>query len=217
MAILGGQATPTGRTVIIVDDDRGVRSATARLLEREGYTVRCFDNGEAFLADGLSQDVAGIILDNRLPGISGLEILRALELAHDGPPVIMLTGHGDIGLAVEAMKLGASDFLEKPYRAQQLIDAIANLQLQEERPRVSDAARRDALEKVDRLTTRQREVLRGIALGEPNKLIAHRLGLSVRTVEAYRGQLMERLGVRSTAESVRIALLAGLLEPVLEA
>lgn len=211
-----GPTAPTERAVVIVDDDSAVRSSTARLLEREGYAVHSFDNGEAFLAAGLPPNIVGIILDNHLPGISGLEVLRALELKQDGVPVVMLTGHGDIGLAVEAMKLGASDFIEKPYRPQQLIDVVGNLQRREERPRVSDAARRDAQEKVDRLTVRQKDVLRGIALGESNKIIAHRLGLSVRTVEAYRGQLMDRLDVRNTAESVRIALLAGLVEPVPE-
>lgn len=214
--IIAGPTPATGRAVIIVDDDSAVRSSTARLLEREGYSVQCFANGEAFLAASISPNTVGVILDNRLPGMSGLDVLRALELKRDSVPIVMITGHGDIGLAVEAMKLGATDFLEKPYQPQQLIDVVANLQRQEERPRVSDAARRDAQEKVDRLTARQKEVLRRIALGESNKVIAHHLGLSVRTVEAYRGQLIDRLEARNTAESVRIALLAGLVEPVFE-
>ena len=128
------------------------------------------------------------------------------------PPVIILTGHGDIPLAVEAMKLGAIEFLEKPYPMRTLLELVTTLQKTSPTNSESDPQRIAAIAKIERLTGRQREVLRGIALGEPSKVTAHRLGLSVRTVEAYRGQLFERLDVRGMAEAVRIAVLAGLLD-----
>jgi two-component system response regulator FixJ len=126
--------------------------------------------------------------------------------------VVILTGHGDIPLAVEAMKLGAVEFLEKPYPMAHLIELVSTLDKAAVEAAVGDPQRLIAREKVDTLTTRQREVLKGVTLGEPSKVTAHRLNLSVRTVEAYRAQLFGRLGVRSIAEAVRIAVLAGMLE-----
>jgi two-component system response regulator FixJ len=124
----------------------------------------------------------------------------------------MLTGHGDIPLAVEAMKLGAAEFLEKPYPMKDLLDLVSTLEPVPPPSRDSDPQRAAAHDKVASLTKRQREVLKGMAIGEPSKVTAHRLDLSVRTVEAYRGHVFGRLGVRGMAEAVAIAVLAGLLE-----
>jgi two-component system response regulator FixJ len=126
--------------------------------------------------------------------------------------VVVLTGHGDIPLAVEAMKLGAVEFLEKPYPMRSLLDLVSNLERSSTTDAGDDPQRASAMAKVERLTSRQREVLRGIALGEPSKVTAHRLGLSVRTVEAYRGHVFERMDVRGMAEAVRIAVLAGITD-----
>lgn len=204
---------PSARpTIVIVDDDARVRTSTARLLEREGYFVTCFENGQSLLDSGIPPQTSGIILDVWMPGPSGLDVLRTLrDRGGPTPPVIMLTGRADVQLAVEAMKLGASDFLEKPYRANQLLGVLKRVGLANRTPSPSKAAQSAAAAKLLRLTNRQREVLKSLALGESNKRIAGDLGLSVRTVEAYRAQLMERLGARNTAEAIRIALLGDLL------
>jgi two-component system response regulator FixJ len=194
--------------VIIVDDDEGVRDSTSVLLGLAGHKVQTFPSGSALVEAGIPEGADVILLDLMMPGLNGLETLRALGTG-PLPSVIVLTGHGDIPLAVEAMKLGASDFLEKPYPSERLLDLVSTI---EPRPGVpgDDAARVAAQEKIERLTPRQREILKGLADGEQSKVTAHRLDLSVRTVEAYRGQLFSRLGVRRMADAVRIAVLAGL-------
>ncbi len=203
---------PVRPTILVVDDDRAVRASTARLLERAGYSVHCFNSGESLLASAILPETAGIVLDIWMPGISGLDVLRRLHERGPVPPVIMLTGGADIPLAVEAMKLGASDFLEKPYRPNRLLDVLKRAGVGSMLVRQSTrVAGGEAAAKVRALTSRQRDVLKRVALGESNKRIANDLGLSIRTVEAYRAQLMHRLGVRSTAAAVRIALLSGLL------
>jgi two-component system response regulator FixJ len=200
------------RIVVVVDDDPAVRDATTTLLEHAGHRVYAFDSGDALIEAGLPSDADIILLDIMMPGRNGLETLRTLGQSKDHPPVIVLTGHGDIPLAVEAMKLGAVEFLEKPYPMRSLLELVATLQKSMSADSESHPQRAAAITKIERLTARQREVLKGIALGEPSKITAHRLGLSVRTVEAYRGHLFERLDVRGMAEAVRIAVLAGLLD-----
>lgn len=198
------------RFVVIVDDDEGVRDSTSVLLGLAGHKVESFPSGSSLVESGVPQGTDVILLDLMMPGLNGLETLRALG-ANALPPVIVLTGHGDIPLAVEAMKLGASDFLEKPYPTERLLELVSTI---EPRPTAAhdETARSAAQEKVDRLTPRQREILKGLADGEQSKVTAHRLELSVRTVEAYRGQLFSRLGVRRMADAVRIAVLAGLAD-----
>ena len=171
-----------------------------------------FESGDALLEAGTPPATNVILLDIMMPGLSGLDTLRALTRQGARPAIIVLTGHGDIPLAVEAMKLGAVEFLEKPYPMQNLLDLVATVEADAIDGASTDVQRIDALEKLDRLTTRQREVLRGLAMGEQSKVTAHRLNLSVRTVEAYRGQLFSRLGVRGMAEAVRIAVVGGLLD-----
>lgn len=196
--------------VAVVDDDDAVRLSTARLLERAGHRVQTYSSGDAFLEARLPDQLDCVLLDMRMPGRNGLDVLRALGDRDTAPSVLVLTGHGDVPLAVEAMKLGAVDFLEKPYPAGALIDAIQGACELRARSRASESASREAVERVRTLSERQRQVLTGIVKGQPNKIIAYELDLSIRTVEAYRAQLLDKLGVRSTAEAVRIAIAAGL-------
>jgi two-component system response regulator FixJ len=201
-----------GRLVVVVDDDPAVRDSTVSLLEQAGYRVVAFDSGTALIDAGVPTATNVILLDIMMPGLNGLETLRTLGSDPQLPPVIILTGHGDIPLAVEAMKLGAVEFLEKPYPMRNLLELVSTVDKSSIKSTASDLQKAAARDKVATLSTRQREVLKGVALGEPGKVTAHRLGLSVRTVEAYRGHLFNRLGVRGMAEAVRIAVLAGLLD-----
>jgi two-component system response regulator FixJ len=201
-----------GRFVLVVDDDPAVRDSTVGLLEHAGHRVAAFESGTALVEAGIPSGTDIILLDIMMPGLNGLETLRVLRRDRDLPPVVVLTGHGDIPLAVEAMKLGAVEFLEKPYAMKNLLELVATLDKTSAVAASGDPQRALARDKVAALTSRQREVLKGVALGEPSKVTAHRLGLSVRTVEAYRSQLFGRLGVRGMAEAVRIAVMAGLLE-----
>jgi two-component system response regulator FixJ len=204
---------PVGqRVVVVVDDDPAVRDSTVAMLEHAGHSTHAFESGDALIDAGVPDDADIILLDIMMPGRNGLDTLRALNQGRPLPPVVVLTGHGDIPLAVEAMKLGAVEFLEKPYPMRSLLDLVSDLQRSPTSDAASDPQRASAIAKVERLTSRQREVLRGIALGEPSKITAHRLGLSVRTVEAYRGHLFERMDVRGMAEAVRIAVLAGIMD-----
>lgn len=190
------------------DDDEAVRCSTGELLVAAGYETRLYESGDAFLAD--LEGLAVAVLDVQMSGLNGISVLRKLQHLDRRPAVMVLTGHGDIGLAVQAMKLGAVDFLEKPCDPQDLLARVQNsIELAEQEPTTSRVDQ-SAIERISNLTPRQRDVLCGVAEGQASKVIAFKLGLSTRTVEAYRSQLLERLEVRSTAEAVRLALLAGL-------
>ena len=194
--------------VAVVDDDDAVRLSTARLLGRRGFDAMPFVSGDEFLAANLPGKFDCVLLDLRMPGTDGIGVLRILKERELWLKVVVLTGHGDIAIAVEAMRLGSLDFLEKPYQPAALVEAIKHVCASPPlmaSPKVDEEAR----EKVARLPPRQREVLHGILKGQQNKIIAYELGLSIRTVEAYRGQLLINLGVRGTAEAVRLALAAG--------
>jgi two-component system response regulator FixJ len=198
--------------IVIVDDDEAVGASTAQLLERIGHSVLTFPSGDSFLAATLPREVGCVLLDIRMPGTDGLQVMRVLRQRASSLAVIVLTGHGDIGLAVEAMKLGAVDFLEKPYRPDSLLEAIENALSRSLNTAESQHATTEARDKVAALSERQRDVLKGIVRGKQSKIIAHELDLSPRTVEAYRAQLLSKLGVRGTADAVKIALAAGLDE-----
>jgi two-component system response regulator FixJ len=144
-----------------------------------------------------------------MPGTDGVEVLKELKSGRFEGPVLMLSGHGDIALAVQAMRLGATDFLEKPYEADDLLERLANAFDNRAEPTL-ESIDPDAARLLQSLTPRQLDVLKEIAGGHPTKVIAHRLGLSPRTVDAYRAQLIERLRVRNTAEAVKVALFGGL-------
>lgn len=197
--------------VAIVDDNQSARASTGYLLESEGYRVLSFPSGDAFLeACPSEKNLACVLLDMQMPGRNGLDVLRELAVRADRPPALMLSGHADLELVVAAMRLGAVDFIQKPYPPRQLLRALENLAVLDEQPSAQRPDSREMVRLVEALSNRQRQILDGIVRGKPNKIIAWELQLSVRTVESYRADLLRRLGVRSIAEAVRIALAAGL-------
>jgi two-component system response regulator FixJ len=196
--------------IAIVDDDDAVRLSTAGLLMGAGHKVESFTGGSEFLASDLPGDVDCILLDMRMPGLDGLAVMRALSERDIRLPILVLTGHGDVPMAVEAMRLGAVDFLEKPYPLPALLKAIVRACDTPPADARARALDRQAQARVAALSDRQRDILRGLLKGKPNKIIAWELGLSIRTVETYRAQMLEKLGVRGTAEAVRLAIAAGL-------
>jgi len=196
-------------TVFVVDDDAAVRDSLAFLLEAAGFAVRTFDSAEAFL-DALRPDWAGCLLtDVRMPGLSGVELQETLARRGVELPVIVMTGHGDVPLAVRAMKAGAVDFLEKPFDDAQLIERLRQCRAEDAARRARRAARAHRREALERLTPRERQVLACLVAGKPNKIIAAELGISPRTVEVHRARVLEKLEARSLPELVRIALEAG--------
>jgi len=202
----------TGRHVYIVDDDDALRQSVEVLLEvAGGFATRSFASGEAFL-ETLAQLEAGcVLLDLNMPGMNGLEVLRRLHATDGRFETILLTGQGDIGVAVEAMKAGAIDFIEKPYDNRMLLNALDNGFARIEDREKEASAIQSARDGIERLTPREKDVLLGLIDGKANKIIAFELDISPRTVEIYRANLMDKLGVRSVAEAVRIAFAAGLV------
>lgn len=202
------------RSVYVVDDDDPVRLSLQTLLQQiPGLIVRGFASGDAFLAaiDGADRGV--LLLDFHMPGATGLEVLRSLQPRRERFATIMLTGRGDIGIAVQAMKAGALDFLEKPYNPDQLIDVIEAAFCRFEDDCARHARVEEARSRVATLSPREREVLLGLIEGRANKVIAHDLDLSPRTVEIYRANMMEKLDVGSLSEALRLAFAAGLVTP----
>jgi two-component system, LuxR family, response regulator FixJ len=192
--------------VHIVDDDEAVRQSLAFLLSSAGHAVRLYDSAKSFL-NGISGVKGGcLITDIRMPEMSGIELLRAMQAEACGLPAIVITGHGDVPLAVEAMKAGAVDFIEKPFDDAAILNAVKSaLQRDtgsEEGDRTAVAAR------IASLSERERQVLEGLVAGHPNKTIAYDLGISPRTVEVYRANLMAKMQARSLSELIRMAILA---------
>lgn len=198
--------------IAIVDDDEAVRQSTSQTVQRSGFHARMFASGDDFIGSETGEPVSCILLDLHMPGKTGLAVLAALRERGDSPPVIVITAHGDLAAAIDAMKLGACDFIEKPYKTDNLLAAIKAALESSVDVRDANAFRAHAVALVDTLTSRQRQVLLGILRGLQNKIIAFELGLSIRTIETYRAQLLEKLHVRGTAEAVRLALAAGLAE-----
>jgi FixJ family two-component response regulator len=196
-------------TVFLVDDDETARHAATFLLEAAGCRVRAFGTGEELLAE-CPKDAAGcVVLDVRLPGLSGLGVQDELIRRQLLMPVIVLTGYGEVSLAVRAFQRGAFDFIEKPYPADQLIDSVqAALTLDGERRR---RAREQAAfaGRVGQLTPREREVMAMVVVGKANKVVAYELGIAEKTVETHRAKVMEKMGVGSLAELVRLDALHG--------
>jgi len=195
--------------VHIVDDDAQVRASTSFLLRGRGYATEIYASGEEFLHQA-DLNRGCVLLDLRMPGMNGFEVQRALIERGAELPVIMLSGHGDIKIAVEAMKLGAMDFLEKPYGEHELIDALTRGCEASAAKAANRAGRAAAVARIETLSGREREVLQGLVAGHPNKGIARLLGLSVRTIEMHRARMLASLGVGSLAEAVRIAVAADL-------
>ncbi len=198
------------RVAYVVDDEPTVRRSLALLLRSADFAVQDFDCGEAFLCAAAALPFGCVLLDLRMPGMDGLAVQREMAVRGIKLPVVVVTAHGDVALAVQAMKAGACDFIEKPYDAEVILLAAeaALTRGGEERARARDAA--DAASRVAALTPREAEVLHGLVAGRSNKVIAFDLGVSSRTVEIHRANLMTKLGARSLSEAVRIALSAGL-------
>ncbi len=203
------------QSVYIVDDDQAVRQSLHGLLsERPNLVIRVFASGDAFLDNIEANDGGVLLLDFQMPGRDGIEVMRALQDRGAKFLTIMLTGQGDISLAVQAMKAGATDFLEKPYDPHHLLNL-----LDEAFARFSETSgiaqrREQARERIARLSPREHEVLMGLIEGRPNKVIAHQLDLSPRTVEIYRANMMEKLDVSSLSEALRLAYAAEVAVPV---
>lgn len=198
------------RTLHVVDDDAPFRRSLCFLLESVGWRVVGHASAEDFLTacPEPAADIACLILDVRMPLMSGLELQRALLSRGWQVPMIFITGHGDVELAVQAMKRGASDFLEKPFKDQALIDAVAEAVRNAAALRCDSEQRRSAKARIQRLSPREREVARLVAQGLPNKLIANQLAISVRTVHVHRQSLMGKAEVGSAAELARLMLQA---------
>jgi two-component system response regulator FixJ len=209
-AILPRTDGEVSKVVTIVEDDDAVGAFTAALLERAGYRVEIFGSGDAFLAAEHPGDSGCVLLDIRMPGANGLDVLRSLRSRDSMPPVVMLSAGSNVHEAVAAMKLGAVDVLPTPCPPGSLLQAIGQA-VDGGAARKAGAIDPDAAAKIATLPRRQRQVLQGVVRGKPNKIIAYDLGLSVRTVETYRAQFLRKLEVRGTAEAVRLALAAGLL------
>jgi two-component system response regulator FixJ len=205
MATEDGMMAEAGM-VHVVDDDAAVRDSLAMLLETAGLVVRTYESAADFLAV-VSRLTAGcVITDVRMPGIDGLTLQRHLLERQCGLPVIVMTGHGDVPIAVQALKSGAADFLEKPFDEDRLITAIQSALASNARARGDAAELADILTRRDSLTPREREVLDRLVAGQANKTIAFDLGTSPRTVEVQRARVMEKMGARSLAELVRMTI-----------
>jgi FixJ family two-component response regulator len=192
--------------IYIVDDDEAVRDSLRWLLEANGYAVRSFAGAEEFLATYDPEQVGVLIADIRMPGMSGLELQETL-IARKAPlPIVFITGHGDVPMAVSTMKKGAVDFLEKPFNEADLRALVASM-LDQARERVREAhAQRDQQAVLGRLTAREQQVLERIVAGRLNKQIAGDLNISIKTVEAHRANIMEKLEVTTVADLMKIAL-----------
>jgi len=197
-------------TIHVIDDDAAMRDSLAFLLDVNGFRPQVYESADAFLS-GVGADAAScVVSDIRMPGLNGIELVRKLKSQGASCPVILITGHGDVALAVEAMKAGAADFIEKPFDDDALLGAIrAALGARAASPGES-TARKDAEARLADLSPRERDVLQGLVAGKINKVIAHDLSISPRTVEVYRANLMAKTGARSMSELMRIALAAGL-------
>ena len=193
-------------SVHIVDDSANVRNALSFLVSSVGIPAETYSSPEDFLSH-LPKDLCGcVVSDVRMPGMSGLELQRVLREREEAIPVILISGHGDIRLAVDAMRDGAWDFMEKPYRDQDLLDSINKALKQDARARTQKRKRQKVEARLNGLTARESDVLALIVDGKPNKVIAQDLGINERTVETHRANVMEKMGVRSLAQLICLAL-----------
>jgi two-component system response regulator FixJ len=204
---------PANDVVHVIDDDAAMRDSLAFLLQSADLVVKTYESAQAFL-EVRRHPVSGcVITDVRMPGMSGMDLLRRLRDLDFNLPVIVITGHGDIPLAVEAMKSGATDFIEKPFEDEAILEAVRHALAS----RASDAKQQTAqaaiIEKLGTLTNRERDVLEGLVAGHPNKTIGYDLGISPRTVEIYRANVMTKMDAKSLSDLVRMALVGGIIGP----
>ena len=199
------------KTVVhVIDDDAAMRDSLAFLLDVNGYRPLVYETANAFLAGMSAASMTCVISDIRMPGMNGIELVRKLKRDGSSCPVILITGHGDVALAVEAMKAGAADFIEKPFDDEALLGAIRAALDARPATEGDSSSKKEAEARLAELSPRERDVLQGLVAGKINKVIAHDLSISPRTVEVYRANLMAKTGARSMSELMRIALAAGL-------
>jgi FixJ family two-component response regulator len=191
---------------MVVDDDSGVRNAMRSLLKSVGLTSQLHGSAQEFLQSYDAAQPGCLVLDIRMPGMSGLELQQELNLRGATIPVIFMTGHGDVPMAVEAMQHGAFDFLQKPFRDQDLLDRIQKAIVRDAKLRESLGEHAKIRSRLESLTEREREVLDLMVLGKQNKAVAQDLGVSPRTIEIHRARVMEKMDVQSVAELVRITM-----------
>jgi two-component system response regulator FixJ len=198
--------------VQIIDDDDALRDSLTFLLLSAGIEAKSYDSAASFLNDPQRGTSGCIITDVRMPGMSGIDLLRKLKSDGVTVPVIVMTGHGDVPLAVEAMKLGAFDFIEKPFDDDALLASVRGaLGVQEKNSR-EESQRQEIENRLTQLSTRERQVLDGLVAGQANKVIAFELGISPRTVEIYRANVMTKMQANSLSDLVRMALVSGTLK-----
>ncbi|MDF0544204.1 response regulator FixJ [Sphingobium sp. H39-3-25] len=200
----------TKGTIHVVDDDEAIRRSLSFLLKTNGFTVRTYEGGLAFLKECGTLDPGCVLLDVRMPDIDGLEVQKELRARGIMIPVVIMTGHGEVDMPVAAMKAGASDFIEKPFEKAALLACIQAATQQAFAQRGAGARAEEARDRLNVLTEREHEVLQGLVQGLPNKTIAYDLGISPRTVEIHRANLMTKLEVHSLAEALRIAFQSGM-------
>jgi two-component system, LuxR family, response regulator FixJ len=203
---------PTRGKVYVVDDDEAMRHSLEFLLGSADFDVTLFDSAQAFLAALSALEFGCVVSDVRMPGIDGIEMLRRLKAQHCRFPVIIMTGHGDVPLAVEAMKLGAVDFLEKPFDDNLLISMVESGLRRAEPEARNEALTREIAVRVESLSPRERQVMDGLVAGLSNKAIAREYDISPRTIEVYRANVMTKMQAGSLSELVRLAMRAGTLK-----
>lgn len=202
----------TDPVVYLVDDDRAIRDSTIIMLTTAGYTVKAFASAEEFLQEWVPEEVACLILDVRMPGLSGLGLQDRLNEAEASVPIIFVSGHGDVPVSVRAIKGGALDFLEKPFSRDKLLQRVAEALEQASQDKAREASRSKLLERFRTLTPREKEVLEHVVAGRQNKEIARLLEISYRTVELHRTRMMEKMAARSLPELVAMAVRCGVHE-----
>lgn len=203
---------PEKSTVHVIDDDEAARQSLEFLLKSAKLDVRAHESASSFLEALPGLHPGCIITDVRMPGLSGIDLLKRLKSMPDPIPVIVITGHGDVPLAVEAMKHGAADFLEKPFDDELLLSAVRSALNRLEKDHKREAERTETLDKLATLSNRERQVLEGLVAGNANKIIAFHLAISPRTVEIYRANVMSKMSAASLSDLVRKALIAGILD-----
>jgi two-component system, LuxR family, response regulator FixJ len=194
--------------VHVIDDDDSARESLIFLLTTADFRVRSYDSGKTFLAAVPGIEAGCVITDVWMPQIDGLELVRSLKRLNVDMPVIVITGHGDVPLAVEAMKAGAVDFIEKPYDGEMLLAAVRSALSAQRTDAKRDGERAEIQDRLAALSPRERQVLDGLVAGQHNKTIAHELGISARTVEIYRANVMAKMQATSLSQLVRMALIA---------
>jgi two-component system response regulator FixJ len=203
---------PEKLKVYVIDDDEAMRDSLQFLLESSGFDVTLFETAQAFL-DALPGLAFGcVVSDVRMPGIDGIELLKRMKAARSSYPIVIMTGHGDVPMAVETMKLGAIDFLEKPFEDERLTTMIESAIRQAAPAAKDEAVTQDIAARIATLSPRERQVMDGLMAGLSNKLIAREYDISPRTIEVYRANVMTKMGANSLSELVRLAMRAGALK-----